>query len=481
MLVRGMRSLLGCVVAVLLLVAAAPSGANAAWSTPQTIFSVAGVSNLQLPRVARDAAGDAVAVWERYPEKGDWGAVEAATWRAGGSWSAPIRLGFGSAGASDPEVVMDSGGEATVVWEQSTFDGKQGKKQRSARLVVEARSHRVEGGWGGIAVLASRQERFGAGEEPSERAPGPQVAVGGRRDVTAAFSMRERDAKPVNGKEDILVFTRRGGRWRSPVVVAHTVNDPETRLAVDGRGETILAWEHGGPSGERESWVEALVLGNNGKREGLPQVLSAKSKTSYALDLAVSSRGAAVLTWSQELGEGEGYGPVEAATRPAGGRFTTKPVTLTHKSLPAFAAINAQGTATVLFERTIPEGPEKEEGLGPLEAATHPAGGGWSKPEMVSPQANPQALACGPHGELVALWEANLGLSGQPPERHAVIDASIQPPGAAWQPPETISPENTSEDAAGLALAANGQATAIWLRAPTYGTHLIETADYEPA
>jgi hypothetical protein len=373
MLVRGMRSLLGCVVAVLLLVAVAPSGANAAWGTPQTIFSVGAASNLQLPRVTRNAAGDAVAVWERYPEKGDWGAVEAATRRAGGSWSAPIRLGFGSAGASDPEVAMDSSGEATVVWEQSTFDGKQGKKQRSARLVVEACSHRVEGGWGGIAVLASRQEGFGAGEEPSQRAPGPQVAVGGRRDVTVAFSVRERDAKPVNGKEDILVFTRRGGRWRSPVVVAHTVNNFGVQLAVDGRGETILAWDHGGPSGERESWVEALALGNNGKREGPAQALSAKSKTSYALDLAVSSRGAAVLTWSQELGEGEGYGPVEASTRPAGGRFTTKPVTLTHKSLPAFAAINPQGTATVLFERTIPEGPEKEEGLGAW--VTNPPGG----------------------------------------------------------------------------------------------------------
>jgi hypothetical protein len=224
------------------------------------------------------------------------------------------------------------------------------------------------------------------------------------------------------------------------------------------------------------------VLGSNGKPEGLAQVLSAKSTAAYALDLAVNSRGAAVLTWSQELGEGEGYGPVEVATRPAGGRFTTKPAHLVHKSLPAVAAINAQGTATVLFELTIPEGPPpQEEESGPLEAATHPADGGWSKPEMVSPQATPQALACGLHGELVALWETHLGLSGQPPARHAVIDASIQPPGGAWQPPETISPENTSEDAAGLALAANGHATAIWLRAPTYGTHLIETADYEPA
>ncbi len=339
---------------------------------------------------------------------------------------------------------MDSGGEATAVWEQSTFDGKRGKKQRSARLVVDARSHRVDGGWGHAAVLASGRARLSALEE---HRPDPQVAAGAGGDVRVAFNMRERNAKLFNGKEDILLFTRRDGRWRSPVVVAHTVNSSEMRLALDGRDETILAWEHGGPSGERESWVEALVLGSNSKPEGPPQVLSAKSKAVYALDLAVNSRGAAVLAWSQELPEGEGYGPVEVATRPAGWRFTTKPAPLVHKSLPAVAAINAQGTATVLFERSIAEGPTQEEERGSLEAATHPGDGGWSKPEMVSPQANPQALACGPHGELFALWEAQLGLSGQPPERHAVIDASIQPAGGAWQSPETISPEKASEEA----------------------------------
>jgi hypothetical protein len=456
---------------------ATPSDANAAWSTPQAIFSVAGVSNLQLPRVARDAAGDAVAVWERYPEKGDWGAVEAITRRAGGPWSSAIRLGFGSTGAGSPGVVMDSGGEATVVWEQSTLTGKQGKKQSSARMVVDARSHHVNGGWGHAAVLASGRAELSAIEE---HPPDPQVAAGVGGDVSVAFNMRERNATPFNGREDILLFTRRDGRWRSPAMVAHTVNSSEMRLALDRRGETILAWAHGGPSGEGESWVEALTFGSNGKPEAPAQALSAKSRAVYALDLAVNPRGAAVLTWSRELPEGEGYGPVEVATRPAGRRFTTRPVRLVHKSLPAVAAIDAQGTATVLFERSIAKGPTQEAERGPLEAATHPADGGWSKPGMVFPQANPQALACGPHGERVALWEAQLGLSGQPPERRAVIAASIAPAGGAWRPPETISPAKTSEEA-GLALADNGHATAIWLREPTYGAHLVETADYEPA
>jgi hypothetical protein len=92
-------------------------------------------------------------------------------------------------------------------------------------------------------------------------------------------------------------------------------------------------------------------------------------------------------------------------------------------------------------------------------------------------------MTCGPYGELVALWEANLPLSGEPPQRHRVIDVSTQLARGVWQPHQTISPENTSEDASGLALAANGQDTAIWVRGPISDIErqLIETAEYEPA
>jgi hypothetical protein len=472
-------SLLGCMVAALLLVAAVPSDAEAAWGAPQPVFAVGAVSELLAPSVARDAAGDAVAVWDRYRSgHGESGAVEAATERAGGAWSAPVRLSSGSTGIGDPEVVMDSRGEATVVWEQSTVAGKPKTKRTSGRFLVEARSHSVNGGWGRTVMLASSQIPPQEDEQP---APDPQVAVDHRGGVVAAFNVRERNAAPVNGREDILLFTRRDGRWGKPVVIAHTVNNGDVRLAVDGRGEALVAWNHGGPSGSREAWVQALVIAHNGRPEGSVQTLSARSKTSYALDLAVNSRGGAVLAWSQELGEGEGYGPVEVATRPAGGRFTTKPVTVVRKSVPAVAAINQQGTATVLFGRSIPaKGLEQEED-GPLEAVTHPADAGWRKPEIVSPVGIPQAMTCGPNGELVALWEAGLPLSVKPTERHRVIDASIQAAGGAWQPPETISPENTAEDASGLALATNGGVTAIWVRGPISGTQLIETAHYEPA
>ncbi len=470
---------MGCLIAVTL-VAAVPSDAGAAWGAPQTVFAAGAGSELQAPSVARDAAGDAIAVWDRSTtsREGESNAVEAATERAGGSWSAPLRLSLGSIGVGDQEVVMDSRGEATVVWEQSTVAGKPGTKHRTFRDLVEARSHRANGGWGPTVLLASSQV---PPHEVEEHAPEPQIAVDGHGDVTVMFNMRERNAASVNGREDILLFARRDRRWRKPTVVAHTVNNGDVRLAVDRRGEALVAWNRGGPSGSREAWVQALLIAHNGKPEGPVQTLSAKSKTSYALDLAANSRGAAVLAWSQELGEGEGYGPVEVATRPAGGRFTAKPVTLVRKSVPAVAAINQWGTATVLFGRSIASKGSEQEEDGPLEAVAHPADAGWRKPEMVSLEGIPQAMTCGPNGELVALWEANLALSGEAPQRRRVMDVATQPAGGVWQPHQTISPEGTSEDASGLALAANGQVTAIWVRGPISGTQLIETADYASA
>jgi hypothetical protein len=478
----GLAGTLGCA-----LLFACPS--HAAWSAPQAIAS-SDVWQFSQPQVARDAAGDTVVVWERnarYPHLNRPTAIEAATRRAGGSWSEPVQLALGRPGPGSPKVAMSSRGEATVVWEQATFEEKTRDccrtKRRGIRMAVEARSHRAGRGWGDTVVLASRRLRA-----EDEQEPDPQVAVDRRGDVTVAYRMRERNARRVN-REDVLLSTRRrDGRWRGPLVVAHTVNGYETQLAVDARGETILAWDDGGPEGGGEhgdEWVQALVLARDGKPEGRPQVLSSKSKHAGEFDLAASSRGAAVLTWSRELAEGEGRGPVEVATRPAGGRFTKKPVTLLRKSSSAIVAIDRQGEAAALFERSVPTGPEEE--IGPLLAATHPARGSWSKPQAVAPKSGPYALAYGPyalaygpHGELIALWGVQLPPSGPPEHRigRAFVEASIELAGGAWQPPVAITPEDSYSSSANLALADNGDATASWLREPSPGEELIEAADY---
>jgi hypothetical protein len=356
-------------------------------------------------------------------------------------------------------------------------DPPQRGKPRTVRVVVKASSYSIASGWATEVVLAARQERLEEVDGEDGGSPTPQIAVRGE-EVVVAFALLERKAKPFEGREDVLLFTGHAGRWSAPILVAHTVGNTEMRLGVDARGERILAWSGAAVS---RGWVETQIVSRNGRTRGPAQTVSTRSGSADELSLAVNTGGDAVLTWSQELADGDGRGPDEATTRPAGGRFDEKPVILVHKAYAAFAAIGADGTATVQFNR-VREGDGEEVGAG-LEAATHTAKGGWDKPTLVLHGVAVLALSSGPDGELLGLWEGGVPgplFEGKPREI-GVIDASIQPAQGSWQTPQTISPPGTSEDEAALGMAANGQATAIWvLRPPPEHSETIETSDYQP-
>jgi hypothetical protein len=457
---------------VLALLCAPTARAASSWSPPRSLAPVPRGFEAQGPELARDSAGDAVAVW--MDVKGGFGGrIEASTRLQGGVWTPPVTLGSGA--ISYPQIAMDSQGRATVVWSQASHDPRRRGEPRTARVMVEARSYRVTSGWGAGTVLAARHERLEEVESEDGGTPKPQIAVRGE-EVVVAFALLERKAKPFFGREDVVLFTGQTGHWSVPIVVAHTVGSKEMRLGVDGRGERILAWnrEYGG-------WVTTQIVTRNGRTIGPAQTVSARSGAAIELSLAVNTRGDAVLTWSQELPDGDGRGPDEATTRPAGGRFDEKPLILAHKAYAAFTAISADGTATVQFNRVRGNAP-RQVGAG-LEAATHTAKGGWEKPTLVFRGVSLLALSSGTEGQLLGLWEGGVPgplFEGKPREI-GVIDASIQPAQGSWQTPRTISPPGTSDDEAALGVAANGQATAIWvLRPPPEHSETIETSDYQP-
>lgn len=448
-------------------------GDAAGWSPPLLLVAVPSGFEAQGPQLVRDSTGDAVAVWTDVEKRGSGSRVEASTRLRGGAWSAPVTLSYNA--VSEPRLAMDSQGRTTVVWSQMSRDPRRRGRPRTARVVVKVRSYSPTGGWGAEAVLASTDERLEELDSEGGGTPTPQIAARGE-EVVVAFALLERKAKPFEGREDVLLFTGLGERWSSAVLVAHTIGDTEMRLGVDGRGERILAWS--GAAAVR-GWVETQIVALNGRTAGTAQTVSARSGAAEELSLAVNARGDAVLTWSQELADGDGQGPDEATTRPAGGRFSTKPVVLVHKADSAFTAINESGTATVQYNRVKQSGQE-QVGAG-LEAATHTALGSWSRPTLVARDVDLLVLSSGPDGELLGLWEGGVPgplFEGKPREI-GVIDASIQPVLGSWQTPQTISPAGTSDDEAALGVAANGQATAIWvLRPPPERSETIETADY---
>jgi hypothetical protein len=459
---------------VLALMCAPMARAAGVWSPPRRLVAVPRGVEAQEPELARDSAGDAVAVWLDV-SRGSSGRVEASTRRQGGAWSPAVTLGSGD--LRYPQVAMDLQGRTTVVWSQASNDPRRRGKPRTARVEVEARSYSVGGGWGAGVVLATRHERLEEVEGEDGGSPTPQIAAQGD-EVVVAFALLEPKAKPFEGREDVLLFTGKAGRWSAPVLAAHTFGDREMQLGVDARGERILAWSGAAVT---RGWVETQIVSRNGRTRGPAQTVSRRSGAAEELSLAVNPSGEAVLAWSQRLADGDGSGPDEATTRPAGGRFEEKPVILARKAEAALTAVGADGTATVQFvrEKGIPP---VEEGAG-LEAAIHTAEGGWAKPTLVHRGVSPLALSVGAEGQLLGLWEGSIPgpLFEEEPRSIGVLDASVQPARGIWQAPRTISPPGTEADGAALGVAADGQATAIWVLSPSEHGETIETSDYAPS
>ncbi len=100
-----------------LLRSATLSATSGTWSTPVTI-STTGLEARD-PQLAVDSSGNAIAVWRAV---GVFSKINAATLTSGGSWSAPTILSTSAVNSFQPEVTSKGGaGQWTVVWTE--FDG----------------------------------------------------------------------------------------------------------------------------------------------------------------------------------------------------------------------------------------------------------------------------------------------------------------------------------------------------------------------
>ena len=96
--------------------AARPAGGT--WSEPTTVSDPG--RSAEWPEVAIDPQGNAVAVWcRRGVVNVDGDAVQVADLPAGGSWTAPNTITPDYANALDPKVVFDAEGNAHAAWRQS--------------------------------------------------------------------------------------------------------------------------------------------------------------------------------------------------------------------------------------------------------------------------------------------------------------------------------------------------------------------------
>lgn len=403
--------------AVASLSAAKEAVASDGWKRP--VFLSSRGDDVQLPNLAVNVRGDAVAVWLRTSSNGVDEVVAASVRRAGGGWSRPRIISRPDVD-SFPQVAVDERGNAVVAW---------------AREAVPRRPDRIE-----AAVLVGgrrwrRTQALGLGQ-------GVRVAAAGSGRMAMVWT-------PLGRRTAFLkVVERRRGRWRDVPPPCRRCSGSFPSVAVNAPGDVALAWG-GSPDGLQ-------VYGSyrpRGQTWEQTQPLSAADRDAINPVVGIDGQGGVIVAWSSFVGT------LDVVEKPPGGGWGA-PLRLApqdHGVGNPEIGVNERGDAVILWGRGTDMGTV-------VESSLRPAGGQWEAPQMVAgPEVGagfPFSVALGQRGDVAGAW----GL-------HEGVGAAVRPAGMGWQEPRVI-PWSRYGFNPVVGMDGRGTATIVWngarVKASTY-------------
>jgi hypothetical protein len=191
-------------------VQAAVRTADGDWSAPDVLSSPG--ENARSPRIAMNAAGSTVAAWSSLS-----GGTHAAVRPAGGDWSAPKDI---SAAGAEPALAVDSGGTAFALWPVTVAPGE---------MVLQVAMHPPGGSWSAPEDLSAPFEYFQSYNLDANPAAG----------VVATWTRQ--GGVPKNGVQ--AAVRPPGGDWSTPKEIsAEGENSGLPDLGFDAAGDAIAIW-----------------------------------------------------------------------------------------------------------------------------------------------------------------------------------------------------------------------------------------------
>ena len=225
---------------------------GSAWTGATVIDAVTG-NNASNPQVKLDSQGNAVAVFEQ--DDVTAGRIYARSW-GGNSWSAPVKINANTGhGAKNPHVAVNPAGDAVAVFEQN--DGT------DSRVYA---NNRPSGGSWGVAVIIDSGEGYD-----------PRVAVDEQGNAIAVF-------KQSDGTHDRIYANRwTGSMWSGATFIdSGPGNDAgEPQIAFDGQGNAFAVFRQSDGSHHRiyancwtgSAWDGATLIDSGpGNDAGSPQI-----------------------------------------------------------------------------------------------------------------------------------------------------------------------------------------------------------------
>jgi hypothetical protein len=172
-----------------------------------------------LPRIAMDAGGNAIAIWQQSDNARD--NIYVNRYSASNGWGDATLLETNDTGrAIEPQISMDAAGNAVAVWQQ--FDG--------TRYSIWARRYDASAGWGVPQAIETNDD----GD-----ATAPQVAVDATGNAVAVWRQL------VGTHAGIWASRTNAGAWGKPELI-ETDNLGfafEPQVAVDAKGNAMVVWQ----------------------------------------------------------------------------------------------------------------------------------------------------------------------------------------------------------------------------------------------
>jgi hypothetical protein len=418
-----MRSVL---LAIAALLALAPS-AGAAWTAPFAVSPPGGGPTV--PRVALDGRGDGVAVWNQT----EGGNIRArfARLSLGGSVGAPLTLSAPGANGEDPDVAVDSDGDALAVWERSN----------GSNLVVQAAWLPRAGAPGAVMNLSAD------GRDAAE----PRVAIDPDGDATAVWT---RSDGAVNRVQAVNIPALGApGPVRDVSPAGEQTAGP--RVEVERDGDAVVAWIGAGAA-NKLARVARLPFGGT---PTAPRDLSAAGGDAEGVELAVDDDGDAVAVWQRSSGAAV---TVQAAALRAGSVVPEPAVDLAPDAFGADVGVDPSGDATAVWSRSNGANSIVQAARIPLGGAPLPLG------DLSAPgqDAIGARVAVDRSGGATALWQRFDGAN-------RIVQAARAPAGGRFGAAVSLSRAGADAFVPALAVDPNGEALVVWERG------LIEGARFE--
>lgn len=262
---------------------------SGALSPVQRMSSSSPTYGVSQPRVAVDAAGNAVVAWRLNSSP----AIIQMRRRAVDGTLTPIQnVTTSSASANEPAIGVDAGGNAVVAFRRALAAGN----------VVQVRRRGAAGGLSEIQDLSA----------PTPGYPIPEVAVSANDGAVVAW-----DQPTPSGL--VLQARRRptGGAWGSTRDISTDPGDVLFfRVATDADGDAVFAWIHGD---QNEQVVQIRRRSAAGTLSPVETLSPAGGIVSdFALDLGVEPGGGSVATWMADV---DGVTQLHARRRTATGEI----------------------------------------------------------------------------------------------------------------------------------------------------------------